>query len=497
MKIHIVQKGDTLWTIAKKYGVNFEDLKKMNAQLSNPDLIMPGMKITVPTKAGGAKKETVKNAIPVKEQKKEMPAAKDEHPFTNQKPSVFPVIEEESPSMEAPPPAQAPAFTMPPVPQMIPEFEMNQYFQFNMDQVQKTVQPSPPKEKEKVKPIAKEKPMPKKEQPKMPEKPANLFPGLTEKEKVKEEPVKMESPAAPPPPPPQPKAPAPKAQPVMPKIMYVPIQQGGCTQEMNPYMYMSPMHHHPCGCGPKMPMPHHPCGCGSPMPHQPWQMPMGMPQQMMPQQMPMGMPHQMMQQPMPMGMPQQMMQQQMPMGMPHQMMQQQMPGVAGAQMMESPEYNMPMMDGQDMMSDDQMVQGAMMPQAGMPQGMMMPQGFPQQDQCVPVTPIMPGAGFGFGGMPGQMMQQPMPGMGFEMESPEDDQVMGSYFPQGGFGDWSGQQQMMPQQMMQQPMQQQMMPQQMMQPHMMPAQMMQQQMMNPYQMGQMPGCQGPGWREDEE
>ncbi|MEC3434256.1 SafA/ExsA family spore coat assembly protein, partial [Bacillus cereus] len=45
MKIHIVQKGDTLWKIAKKYGVDFDTLKQTNTQLSNPDLIMPGMKI--------------------------------------------------------------------------------------------------------------------------------------------------------------------------------------------------------------------------------------------------------------------------------------------------------------------------------------------------------------------------------------------------------------------------------------------------------------------
>ena len=57
MKIHIVQKGDTLWKIAKKYGVNFEELKKMNSQLSNPDMIMPGMKIKVPTTGGNIKKE--------------------------------------------------------------------------------------------------------------------------------------------------------------------------------------------------------------------------------------------------------------------------------------------------------------------------------------------------------------------------------------------------------------------------------------------------------
>src|SRR3954451_9661913 len=86
VKIHIVQKGDTLWKIAKKYGVNFEELKKMNSQLSNPDMIMPGMKIKVPTESGSVKKQaptsgakpgTTINLGVVKE------APTAEHPFTN------------------------------------------------------------------------------------------------------------------------------------------------------------------------------------------------------------------------------------------------------------------------------------------------------------------------------------------------------------------------------------------------------------------------------
>ncbi|MDG4655386.1 SafA/ExsA family spore coat assembly protein [Ectobacillus antri] len=75
MKIHIVQKGDTLWKIAKKYGVDSETLKQANAQLSNPDLIMPGMKIKVPSTsakyAGGGSappKEYVKQTIPAQSQ---------------------------------------------------------------------------------------------------------------------------------------------------------------------------------------------------------------------------------------------------------------------------------------------------------------------------------------------------------------------------------------------------------------------------------------------
>ncbi|MGG4157009.1 SafA/ExsA family spore coat assembly protein, partial [Peribacillus muralis] len=63
MKIHIVQKGDTLWKLAKKYGVSFEELKKVNAQLSNPDMMMPGMKIKIPGTTGAVLKETIKPNI--------------------------------------------------------------------------------------------------------------------------------------------------------------------------------------------------------------------------------------------------------------------------------------------------------------------------------------------------------------------------------------------------------------------------------------------------
>lgn len=74
MKIHIVQKGDTLWEIAKKYNVDFEQLKSMNSHLSDPNLLMPGMKIKVPT-----------GNIPVKKQKKEKPFVK-EKPYVKEAP---------------------------------------------------------------------------------------------------------------------------------------------------------------------------------------------------------------------------------------------------------------------------------------------------------------------------------------------------------------------------------------------------------------------------
>lgn len=61
MKIHIVQKGDTLFEIAKNYGVNFEDIVKLNSQLSSPDMIMPGMKIKIPSESKQVRSATEKN----------------------------------------------------------------------------------------------------------------------------------------------------------------------------------------------------------------------------------------------------------------------------------------------------------------------------------------------------------------------------------------------------------------------------------------------------
>lgn len=77
MKIHIVQKGDTLWEISQKYNVDFEELKEMNAHLASPDMIMPGMKIRIPsaTKLKESKKQMNKKEIVVtpKEESKTIP----------------------------------------------------------------------------------------------------------------------------------------------------------------------------------------------------------------------------------------------------------------------------------------------------------------------------------------------------------------------------------------------------------------------------------------
>jgi morphogenetic protein associated with SpoVID len=51
VKLHVVKEGDTLWGIAQKYGVSLDELIKANPQIQNPDMIHPGMKIKIPSAA--------------------------------------------------------------------------------------------------------------------------------------------------------------------------------------------------------------------------------------------------------------------------------------------------------------------------------------------------------------------------------------------------------------------------------------------------------------
>ena len=47
-KAHTVRKGDTLWAIAKQYGVELAALIRANPQIKNPNLIYPGEAVKVP-----------------------------------------------------------------------------------------------------------------------------------------------------------------------------------------------------------------------------------------------------------------------------------------------------------------------------------------------------------------------------------------------------------------------------------------------------------------
>lgn len=48
VRTHTVRKGDTLWGIAKQYGVALTALIRANPQIKNPNLIHPGEAVTVP-----------------------------------------------------------------------------------------------------------------------------------------------------------------------------------------------------------------------------------------------------------------------------------------------------------------------------------------------------------------------------------------------------------------------------------------------------------------
>ncbi|MFC5650104.1 LysM peptidoglycan-binding domain-containing protein, partial [Paenibacillus solisilvae] len=53
MKIHIVKKGDSLFSIAQKYNVSLEEVLQLNPSITNPDVIDVGMKVKIPTSKPG------------------------------------------------------------------------------------------------------------------------------------------------------------------------------------------------------------------------------------------------------------------------------------------------------------------------------------------------------------------------------------------------------------------------------------------------------------
>ncbi|MEF3328120.1 SafA/ExsA family spore coat assembly protein [Oceanobacillus oncorhynchi] len=109
MKIHIVQLGDTLWKLAEKYNASFEELKKVNSHLADPEKLMPGMKIKIPgskkavQKSTSKKEETAPLSKEEKKSKKEQmtPVSKEETK-TTKKEQKKPVQKEEKKKEEHP-----------------------------------------------------------------------------------------------------------------------------------------------------------------------------------------------------------------------------------------------------------------------------------------------------------------------------------------------------------------------------------------------------------
>lgn len=152
MKIHIVQKGDTLWEISKKYGVDFEELKGLNSQLSSPDMIMPGMKIKVPGSAKAVKKETVaiketQQKETQKENQKENQKETVKQPYMNTSPKPMPAIKEDDTKAQKPVQPQMPVPALPQMPMM--EQDISNHTTINFPQMPQMPQilPAPLPEK--------------------------------------------------------------------------------------------------------------------------------------------------------------------------------------------------------------------------------------------------------------------------------------------------------------------------------------------------------------
>ncbi|MFC4388372.1 SafA/ExsA family spore coat assembly protein [Gracilibacillus marinus] len=93
MKIHVVQKDETLWKIAQKYGVDFDQLIAANQQLADPNMIMPGMKIKIPASTNKQQSDKQQQTPP----KKEMTQTQEDKSSDKKKPTnqILPEIKED------------------------------------------------------------------------------------------------------------------------------------------------------------------------------------------------------------------------------------------------------------------------------------------------------------------------------------------------------------------------------------------------------------------
>ncbi|MBE1554589.1 LysM peptidoglycan-binding domain-containing protein [Sporosarcina limicola] len=132
MKVHIVVKGDTLWKIARQHGIPFEELKRVNAHLANPDYIVPGMKIFLPEKHQGSHGAKVPGKSPIKGPEKGKEPVRPTPPVpvkpTPPTPPVHPVHPppvRPTPPVPVPPiPIPTPPAPIPPTPAPVPPMPM-------------------------------------------------------------------------------------------------------------------------------------------------------------------------------------------------------------------------------------------------------------------------------------------------------------------------------------------------------------------------------------
>ena len=244
VRIHIVQKGETLWRIAKQYGVGLEELKHLNAHLTNPDYIVPGMEIILPDAVDHTTAK--QNATMTKEQLTAPIATKEEKTAPTKEKLTEPI--KEAPKKEAPIKEIAKEILtkpMPvPVPMPMPQLDLTPQFHFDFAPQMHFKQP------EKAQPMPQPMPQPV-PQPIYIEVPQMQMPQPPVETKIE---TKIEKEVE--------YVPVPQQQ-----IIYVPYIPPFCHQPMPCHpKHHHPKHHHPCP-----PQPCHqfnPCGEYEMMPQQ-------------------------------------------------------------------------------------------------------------------------------------------------------------------------------------------------------------------------------------
>src|SRR5690625_4370880 len=83
----VKKKLKILKKITKKKNDELKKIKKLNTQLSSPDMIMPGMKVKIPSSTKTVKKEKMKQ--------KEQQQPHTEHPYKDISPKPLPMMEED------------------------------------------------------------------------------------------------------------------------------------------------------------------------------------------------------------------------------------------------------------------------------------------------------------------------------------------------------------------------------------------------------------------
>lgn len=248
MRIHIVQKGETLWRIAKHYGIGLDELKRLNAHLANPDYIVPGMEIVLPESVNAPENPGTKVGMT-----KEQQTA----PITSKAVETAPkeIMTKEQPKPIKEIPKVVETAPMPPKPAPMPQLDLTPQFHFDFapqmhfQQPQHMPQPQPmPMPMPQPQPIFIEMPQP---MP-MPQPQVQQVQQVVEKEVEKE--VEY--------------VPIPQ-----PHIVYVPFiphpqPQPKCHHPMPCRCNEKHFHHpSPCGCN-EQPFYHQPspCGCFEPQP---------------------------------------------------------------------------------------------------------------------------------------------------------------------------------------------------------------------------------------